>query len=178
MALFKMQDITSDIGAIAFATTVEESGFLLEDNNCVIVKGKIDVRDDDSVQFVCNNIYLMPNDSASVEEFNSYQKLVGAKTGYKQNQPKTQAPQQMVKPRNAHEKYGKGLYIKVPTNDKIEPLLKVVRTIPGTLPVYIYCEADNKIYRNDNMMININESKVLKEIIDKIGPGNYKFYKN
>jgi DNA polymerase-3 subunit alpha len=178
MALFKMQDITSDIGAIAFATTVEESGFLLEDNNCVIVKGKIDVRDDDSVQFVCNNVYLMPNDSASVEEFNSYQKLVGTKTGYKQNQPKTQAPQQMVKPRNAHEKYGKGLYIKVPTNDKIEPLLKVVRTIPGTLPVYIYCEADNKIYRNDNMMININESKVLKQIIDMIGPGNYKFYKN
>lgn len=177
MALFKMQDITSDIGAIAFATTVEESGFLLEDNNCVLVKGKIDVRDDDSVQIVCNNIYLMPNDSASVEEFNSYQKLVGAKPAYKPAPPKTQAPQQQIKPRNAHEKYGRGLYIRVPSNDKIEPLLKVIRNIPGTLPVYIFCEADNKIYRNDNMMININESKALKEIIDMVGPGDYKLYK-
>ena len=177
MALFKMQDISADVNAIAFKNCVEDSGFLLEDNSCVLIKGKIDVRDDDSIQIVCNNLYAMPNDDATDAEFASFQKLIGARPQMKPAAPKVQPPQQVIKPKNAHEKYGAGLYLKIPDATNLEQIIKMVRGIPGTLPVFIYSEADSMIYRNENMKINIQQSSVIRELMDIVGPGNAKLYK-
>ena len=80
MATFKMQDIGGNISAVAFSKCMEESGFLLEDGKSVLVKGKIDVRDDESVQIIVNNVYAMPNNDATEAEFANFTKLMGGNT--------------------------------------------------------------------------------------------------
>ena len=174
MATFKMQDIGGNISAVAFSKCVEESGFLLEDGKSVLVKGKIDVRDDESVQIIVNNVYAMPNNDASDTEFANFSKLIGSKKVIPQT--KVQPQQQIVKPQTAHEKYGRGLYLRINNNSNLEQIVELVRSIPGTLPVYIYCVEDNKIYRNNNMKINIDESSTVREITELVGPGNMKLY--
>lgn len=176
MCTFSVQDSASGISAIAFESCVKESGFLMQENACVLIKGKLDVRDEEDLQVVCNNVYALPRNDASEEEFKNFHRI--AKSRKKQMPRRTQATQQPIVPKQTpHEKYGKGLYLKVPSQKELSMVADQARLIPGTLPVFIYCVADNKIYRNDNLKISLNgEKEPITKIIEICGAGNTKLY--
>lgn len=176
MCIFIAQDTAASINAIAFESCVKESGFLIQENACVLIRGKLDVRDEEDVQIVCNNVYALPKNDASEEEFKNFYRF--AKSRKKQTSRQPVAPQQPIVPKQtAHEKYGKGLYLKVPTRKELAMVTDQARLIPGTLPVFIYCVADNKIYRNDNMKISLNGNKEpITKIMEICGAGNTKLY--
>lgn len=177
MSLFTIEDNDSEIKCVAFKQCVEKCKNLLEDDAVVLLDGKIDVRDDGSIQLMVNDVKIVPKDTDDERMLNDFKKSIAPKKGYKKQQMQNQYQSKPIVKNNAqtvYDKYGKAVYVKIQKVADIEPLIRIVCQAPGTLQVVFCCLEDGKVYTNPSLKVNMSSGPVAKQIRDYVGTGNIK----
>ena len=172
---FDLSDEGSDIAAVGFDKFVNQYGYLVQENKCCIVKGKLDQRDDDSWQIICNEVIMFPRSNEEIDAFLKVVKPVERKQQqYHQNQQNIQVknPQSEV--------YKHGIHICLDTLEQAErEIYPMIDAMPGSYPVFMY-------FRNETIngkpmagryprTINI-DSPILRELVEKVGMSNVKWF--
>ncbi|MBR0348867.1 MAG: DNA polymerase III subunit alpha [Clostridia bacterium] len=153
MAFVDLEDITGSIEVIVFPKTLIQNSPLIAEGNVVVIKGRLDVRDDEPPKLICEFI--------STPE----------------NAQKEQA--QPVKPAEATQEQSAkkkriGLFLRFPSEGCPEQLQaeKLLAIFEGRTPLYYYF-ADKKEYRNMpfERFVDVNEP-LLDELKKVLGEEN------
>lgn len=78
MAQGKIQDVDAEADMMAFAKCIEEYGELIQNDNILLAKATIDIKDDGSLVFIINSLHEMPQNDAPGEEFSKFGKSLHA----------------------------------------------------------------------------------------------------
>ena len=151
MAFVDLEDITGSIEVIVFPKTLIQNSPLIAEGNVVVVKGRLDVRDDEPPKLICEFIST-PEDAQ--KEFS--------------DKPQSESTQQQK------GKVKKGLFLRFssencPEQYQAEKLLSI---FDGRTPLYYYF-TDKKEYRNlpADRFVDINEP-LLDELKKVLGEEN------
>lgn len=170
-----IQDVDSEASMIAFSRALETYDFLFKDEEVVLIKANIDLKDDGSVTFIANALYSMPQNDAAEEAFEAFKKEVLPRQ-YNKPKPQYERVEQAV-PRKSDSKFRPGIYLKMAKKASLTEYADVLKTAVGQTPVYIWCEEDQKIYHNPSLKINIHDKDVIRKIKVLVGgPENIKLY--
>lgn len=170
---FKASDEGSDIGVVGFNKFVGQYGFMLKEECCCIIKGKLDQRDDDTWQIIANQVILFPNNP---QEADVYMRLV--KPNEKPKQKYHQEQQNIIQKPPVQRKYRHGLHLLIESwrqaNDEIVPLLQ---NMPGPYPVFMYFKTVKEgEMRAAEYKAGINiDSPMVRELVNKLGNQNVKW---
>lgn len=110
MAYVTVEDDTSSIELLCFDRTLQNCGSYLGENQCVIVKGKLSVRDEKAPQILCDSAYPLSHDGVMPEE------------------PETQP-----------EKKAEAIFLRMPGMDdpRFRHLQLVLQMFPGDTPLKV-----------------------------------------
>lgn len=169
---FKISDEGDTIDAVGFDSFVNKYGYLIEENTCCVVKGKLDEKEEDVWQIIVNEVILFPKNNAEIDNFMKVVKPVEAK---KQQQYHQKQENIQRTPENENIKYKHGVHILVPNKEFAEKeIYPLIAGMPGMYPVFIYFH-DEKLGGQYPMSINI-DSPNLRTIVEKVGMSNAKWF--
>ena len=120
MAYVVLEDDTASMELLCFSRVLDTCGAYLKENQAVVVKGRLSVRDEKAPQLMCDSVYSLSQvDSAAAEE----------------------RPQEKQEP-------GKTLYLKFPHKDhpSVRHMRLVFSMFPGTTQVKMVMADTRKIY--------------------------------
>lgn len=172
MATFKIQDESLELDSIAFKNCVEASEFLIVDDNCVLVRGKIEKRDEGTLQLICNSISPMPQDGAAEEMFVSFNKVAATTKKKEARKVEVQNQNKTMHSANDTKDIVRGLHVRVTSKNETKQIFDIVSKYPGMQPVYVLCTDENKIFHNTTYKIDPNNFQAMQEIIAIAGNGN------
>ena len=143
MSYVQLEDDTGTMEMIAFQKVIDTCGSLLRENNAVIVRGRISVRDEKEPQLMADTLYNI-SDMAYM-------------------------PRERSAPREAVRKDQK-LWVKLPARDdprlhRIELLLTM---FPGEQQMVIFCEREQKRLAARCII----HRALVQELRDMLGDGN------
>jgi DNA polymerase-3 subunit alpha len=148
MAYVTVEDDTAAIELLCFSRTLDACGSYLHENQAVVVRGKLSVRDEKAPQIMCDS--AEPLDGAAVQE----------------PQP-SQAP-----PKPVSEKLlaGSVLYLKFPTKDcpEMDHVKLVFQMFPGTTPVKMVMADTRKVLGTCCLL----HKALLQELRETLGEDN------
>lgn len=170
LCIFKAQDEYSEVDGIAFSKCLDASGFLFSEDNCVIMKCKVELNDADKVQLVCMSAYGMPSNESEERNFDALKKAFPQR---KEKQKAKTISQRQIKKTPADE--SPGFYIEVPTAAHADYIFQLVEDSPGATRVYVYCKEHNCFLTSENINFNLKNRDVLMKITQYVGPGKTKF---
>ena len=121
MAFLNLEDETGSIEAFAFQNMVDQYGHLLEENQVLVVKGRLSAREDD-LKLICEEI------ASAEERLNGPEIIEHAKKAKGGKRPA-------------------GLYLKVRSRSSVEfeTVTELLKAYPGQLPVFVYFENQKKL---------------------------------
>ena len=172
---FSISDEGSDIPAVGFDKFVNQYGYLVQENKCCIIKGKLDQRDDDSWQIICDSVIMFPRSNEEIDTF-----LQMVKPVEKKQQQYHQKQQNIQKKKPESEVYNHGIHICLDTLAQAESeIYPMLDAMPGSYPAFLY-------FRNETIdgkpmagryprTINI-DSPILRELVEKVGMTNVKWF--
>lgn len=168
---FKVSDEGDSIDAVGFETFVNKYGYLLEENTCCIIKGKLDEKQENTWQIMVNEVIPFPKNNAEIDNFLKVVKPVEAKKQvYHQKQENIQKP-----PVQDNTKYNHGVHILVPNKEFAEKeIYPLINGMPGMYPVYVYFK-EERLGGQYPTSINI-DSPNLRTIVEKVGMSNAKWF--
>lgn len=151
MAFVDLEDITGSIEVIVFPKTLIQNSPLIAEGNVVVIKGRLDVRDDEPPKLICEFISTPEN---AQKEFSE--------------KPAAESNQQ------TKGKVKKGLFLRFTSENCPEQLQaeKLMSIFEGRTPLYYYF-TDKKEYRNlpVERFVDINEP-LLEELKKVLGEEN------
>ncbi len=148
MAFVDLEDITGGIEVVVFPKTLIQNSPLIAEGKVAVIKGRIDVRDDEPPKLICEFIST-PEDA---------QKELSKPVMKDSEEPQTQ------------KKKKSGLFLRFPSEGCPEQIQaeKLLSIFEGRTPLYYYF-ADKKEYRNlpSSSFVDINEPLVdeLKKVL-------------
>lgn len=165
MRYLSIDDSTNSMSGVMFAKSVESYGFLVENYRCAIVNGKVDQREDNSIQFIVNKVIPFPA-TEGMAEVEAFLKEVNPSFG-KKEKPRYQQSQVSynVPPQTQQPQVQSGLYIQIATPAEIDKFIPLLNGAKGTLPVIFSCKSDGRLYANPNMKIDVNNTEAAKQIL-------------
>ena len=140
-----VEDDTASMELLCFSRVLDSCGAYLKENQAVVVKGKLSVRDEKAPQIICDSAY--PLETA----------------GSGQAMPPAAANSDKVEP-------GKVLYLKFPGKDSPElaHMRLVFQMFPGTTPVKMVMADTRKVYGHQVLL----HRALLQELRETLGPEN------
>lgn len=170
---FTASDGGSDISVVGFDKFVNQYGFMLEDDKCCILKGKLDQRDDETWQIIADEVILFPMTNSETDAFvEKIRPQEKRQQNYHQNQ------QNIIKKPKTEGKYKNGLHLAVQSWDfATKEILPLLETIPGNYPVFLYFKnvKDGEM-KSAEYLKGVNmDSAVVRTIIEKVGIPNAKW---
>lgn len=162
-----VQDIDAEAPMIAFSRALETYDFLFREEEVVLAKASIDIKDDGSVTFIANALYSMPTNTDNEEAFTSFIKDVLPRQ-YSKPKPQYQRTENLA-PRKKDTKYRPGIYLKMEKRSKLSAYADVLKIAKGSTPVYIWCVEDKQLYYNPSLKINIHDAEIIKKIKELVG---------
>ena len=123
MAYVTVEDDTAAMELLCFSRVLNTCGAYLKENQAVIVKGKLSVRDEKSPQIMCDSVYPMNGGEGGI-------------------------PKPDYRPRGDKLVAGATLYLKFPSisHPAIRHMKLVFNMFPGTTPVKIVMEDTRKVF--------------------------------
>lgn len=198
MALFSIQDETAALNGIVFEKCLASADFLFNDGTNIVIKGKIESRDD-SIQLVSNAAFGLPTDAQPDEVIENFVKTVGVRRSnnaapvQQPAQPAytAPAPQQFVAPQPVQQQVTsarpiistnengqkRGLYIKMNDKSELSAYCEIIATIPGSLPVYLWDNTERRMYSNPNFGVSLYNADAIRKMQEMAGPGGVKVIK-
>ncbi len=153
MAFVDLEDITGSIEVIVFPKTLIQNSSLIAEGNVVVVKGRLDVRDDEPPKLICE--FISTPENAQKEQA---QPVKPAETNQEQTAKKKKS----------------GLFLRFPSEGCPEQIQaeKLLAIFEGRTPLYYYF-ADKKEYRNMpfERFVDVNEP-LLDELKKVLGEEN------
>ena len=153
MAFVDLEDITGSIEVIVFPKTLIQNSPLIAEGNVVVIKGRLDVRDDEPPKLICE--FISTPENAQKEQ-----------AQYVKTSEATQ--EQTAKKKRI------GLFLRFPSEGCPEQLQaeKLLAIFEGRTPLYYYF-ADKKEYRNMpfERFVDVNEP-LLDELKKVLGDEN------
>ena len=124
MAYVTVEDDTAAIELLCFSRVLESCGAYLRENQAVVVKGKLSVRDEKAPQLLCDSAYPLSTAAGGL--------------------PPVPAPQ----PQAGKAVEGKALYLKFPSLDdpSVSHMKLVFEMFPGTTPVKLVMADTRKVF--------------------------------
>ena len=143
MAYVTLEDDTDTMELLAFSNVLSQFGGYLQENNAVLVQGRISVRDEKEPQLVINAVRLLSDFDGAAE-------------------PEPELP----KKKDITPTPGQKLWLKLPSEDSLEyrKAKAVLNMFPGQLPVVLYF-ADTKLRRGTQVMAAGDMFEELKGIL-------------
>ena len=153
MAFVDLEDITGSIEVIVFPKTLIQNSPLIAEGNVVVIKGRLDVRDDEPPKLICE--FISTPENAQKEQA---QHVKNAEATQEQTAKKKRI----------------GLFLRFPSESCPEQLQaeKLLAIFEGRTPLYYYF-ADKKEYRNMpfERFVDVNEP-LLDELKKVLGDEN------
>ncbi|MEE0980712.1 MAG: OB-fold nucleic acid binding domain-containing protein, partial [Acutalibacteraceae bacterium] len=153
MAFVDLEDITGSIEVIVFPKTLIQNAPLIAEGNVVVIKGRLDVRDDEPPKLICE--FISTPENAQKEQAQPVK-------------PAEATQEQTVKKKRI------GLFLRFPSEGCPEQLQaeKLLAIFEGRTPLYYYF-ADKKEYRNMpfERFVDVNEP-LLDELKKVLGEEN------
>ena len=153
MAFVDLEDITGSIEVIVFPKTLIQNSPLIAEGNVVVIKGRLDVRDDEPPKLICE--FISTPENAQKEQA---QHVKNAEATQEQTAKKKRI----------------GLFLRFPSEGCPEQLQaeKLLAIFEGRTPLYYYF-ADKKEYRNMpfERFVDVNEP-LLDELKKVLGDEN------
>ena len=153
MAFVDLEDITGSIEVIVFPKTLIQNSPLIAEGNVVVIKGRLDVRDDEPPKLICE--FISTPENAQKEQAQPVK-------------PAEATQEQTVKKKRI------GLFLRFPSEGCPEQLQaeKLLAIFEGRTPLYYYF-ADKKEYRNMpfERFVDVNEP-LLDELKKVLGYEN------
>ena len=133
MAYVVVEDDTASIELLCFSRVLDTCGAYLKENQAVVVKGKLSVRDEKAPQIMCDSVYPL----ATVAE--------AGDVAMPQSQAAEQADQQLR---------GQTLYLKFPSIDHpaVRHMKLVFQMFPGTTQVKMVMADTRKVFATQVML--------------------------
>lgn len=153
MAFVDLEDITGSIEVIVFPKTLIQNSPLIAEGNVVVIKGRLDVRDDEPPKLICE--FISTPENAQKEQAQPVRTAEATQ-------------EQTVKKKRI------GLFLRFPSEGCPEQLQaeKLLAIFEGRTPLYYYF-ADKKEYRNMpfERFVDVNEP-LLDELKKVLGEEN------
>ncbi|MDY3282328.1 DNA polymerase III subunit alpha, partial [Dysosmobacter sp.] len=145
MAYVMVEDDTAAMELLCFSRVLENCGAYLKENQAVVIKGKLSVRDEKAPQIICDSAYPLEN------------------VGSGQAAPPAAPPSDKVE-------QGKVLYLKFPGKDSPElaHMRLVFQMFPGTTPVKMVMADTRKVYGHQVLL----HRALLQELRETLGEEN------
>jgi len=142
MAYVVVEDDTASIELLCFSRVLDNCGPYLKENQAVVVKGKLSVRDEKAPQIICDSAYPLGEPSPA------------------ESQPPTSGK---ILP-------GEVLYLKFPGKDSPElaHMKLVFQMFPGTTPVKMVMADTRKVFGTEVQL----HKALIEELQETIGPEN------
>ena len=149
MAYVTVEDDTGSMELLCFSRTLDSCGAYLRENQAVVVKGRLSVRDEKAPQILCDSAYPL-GEAALPEEPPVRQ------------QPKDEYGGKILP--------GKVLYLKFPgkTSPELAHMKLVFQMFPGTTPVKMVMADTRKVYGTEVLL----HKALIQELKETIGPEN------
>jgi len=144
MAYVVLEDDTASMELLCFSRVLDTCGAYLKENQAVVVKGRLSVRDEKAPQLMCDSVYpLSQVDAAAGEE----------------------RPQE-----KREEATGKTLYLKFPHKDhpSVRHMRLVFNMFPGTTQVKMVMADTRKVYGTQVLL----RDALLREARETLGEEN------
>lgn len=156
--------------------TIEDFGYLMTENSCVVVKGKVEVQDDDTASIIVNSVIPFPANKEQIPDF-----LKSVKPYRKNNKQSYHQKQEniMAEPLPNPKGYKRGVHILVKDLHQMEnELFPLLRKMPGNCPVFVYTRVGGKVCANNagNICINVQDPESLKQLVGLAGAENVKYF--
>ena len=151
MAFVLIEDINASIEMVVFPKVLSEFSSLLIEGNIIEIHGRVNLKDDEEVKIVCENIVLPPNKNNLDERLDKNNDNSGIKNSYK-----------------------KGLYIKVDNKEsKVYNRARLLLSIfDGNFPVYFFFNDQRKLMLAPrSCWVDINDVLV-RELKNQLGDIN------
>ena len=143
MAYVMMEDGTASIEMLCFSSTLQRCGSYLKENQAIVAKGKLSVRDEKQPQLLCDSAY-----------------------------PLKENPEDMAVPDQPKEQIleGGALFLRVPSVDApiFRHLQLVLQMFPGEIPVKIRLADTGKLLGTSCML----HASLLRELRETLGEEN------
>lgn len=169
---FQASDEGEDISVVGFNRFVNQFGFMLSNDCCCILKGKLEQRDEDTWQIIAEQVIMFPNNP---QEADVFMKLT------KQNdkpQQKYHQEQRNIIQEPTQRKYRHGLHVLVDSWDyATNEILPLLEQMPGNYPVFLYFKSvrDGEMRAAEYQRgVNV-EHPLIKEMVNKLGIQNVKW---
>ena len=121
MAYVTVEDDTASMELLCFARVLDTCGAYLKENQAVVVKGRLSVRDEKAPQILCDSVYPLASDTGAPPP------------------PKAEGGKLLE---------GQVLYLKFPSLDHpaVRHMKLVFEMFPGTTPVKMVMADTRKVY--------------------------------
>ena len=145
MAYVTVEDDTASMELLCFSRVLERCGSYLQENQAVVIEGKLSVRDEKAPQIMCDSAY--PIDTAMLPP----------------------APEK-ARQDDGRAVSGSMLYLKVPSVDstQMRHINRVFKLFPGRIPVKIVAADTRKVYGGACVL----HKALLEEMKEVLGPEN------
>lgn len=145
MAYVTVEDDTAAIELLCFSRTLDACGAYLRENQAVVVKGKLSVRDEKAPQIMCDSAYPLGDAQAA-------------------------AAQAAAVPKNVKVIKGEALYLKFPSiaHPSMRHMKLVFQMFPGTTPVKLVMADTRKVFGTTLLL----HQALLQEARETLGEEN------
>ena len=139
MAFAMIEDILGTAEMIIFPKTLQEHAALLKEGNIIVIRGKINFKDDEDVKIICENVVIPEEYDASRFSYEDYSRNGNYNKNTKPAENKEQKP--------AAKKNKPGLYIRVNSreDDQFKQAFAVTGIFEGDFPLYIFQRDTKKL---------------------------------
>ena len=146
MAYVMVEDDTAAIELLCFSRVLDTCGAYLKENQAVVVKGKLSVRDEKAPQILCDSVY--PLSSAGI----------------------VPASEAASRPKGEKELEGSVLYLKFPSLDhpSVRHMKLLFNMFPGTTPVKMVMADTRKVYGTTVLL----HQSLVAEAVETLGAEN------
>ena len=146
MAYVTVEDDTASMELLCFSRVLDTCGAYLRENQAVVVKGRLSVRDEKAPQIMCDSAYP----------------LSAAEGGL--------PPQAAEKPKGEKILEGSTLFLKFPsiTDPVVRHMKLVFNMFPGTTPVKMVMADTRKVYATQVLL----HRALVEEARETLGPEN------
>lgn len=163
--LLTASDEVEDITVLGFQNFSDKYGYMLAENSCCIIEGKISCNNDDYKIFA-DKIYLLPTNNEGLDKF--YQT-------FKETERKKQTYQQNQATRKQERPFEHGCHLRLPNLDyAMKEILPLLGKMPGRYPVFFYFmdTSGDTTAAAPNINIDVSNPLMMEVIFPKVGREN------
>lgn len=149
MAYVTLEDVTGSIEMLVFQKALDEAAGALQEDNAVMVYGRISAREDEAPKLMCEECSLLTEDRAAVWTQGDHGPGGRRRGGWGRRQTPAEEPLPTPVPEpQPVNQAGPKLYLRLThdTADRLEDAKDTLRRHPGPVPVVIFDSTTGKRY--------------------------------